>query len=192
MPTTTAHMLSRRDVVRTLAWISAGLASSACVPAELIFNASAAPHKRDPNIVEPILRLFVETVVPGAVVERPGSADVFFDPFYPLTPHRAWLARDLNDRAMRQFHQPFDGLPRGSRESIIQAGLSSSGLTGRLYHGAVFLAQVAVYAGLAHPAGACPTIGFAGPSGLLPLVDQTYPEPRRYLGRAHGINGNPH
>ena len=62
MPTTTDHMLSRREVLRTLAWISAGLAGSACVPAELVFNASPAPHKRDPNIVEPILRLFVETV----------------------------------------------------------------------------------------------------------------------------------
>ncbi len=191
MPTTTAHMLSRRDVLRMLAWIAAGVAGSACVPAELIFNASAAPHKRDSNIVEPILRLFVETVVPGTPVERPGSAGVFFDPFYPLTPHRAWLARDLNDRAMRQFRQPFDGLPRDSRESIIQAGLSSQGLTGRVYHGAVFLAQVAVYAGLPHPTGACPAIGFQGPAGVLPLADQTFPEPWRYLGRAHGMNGNP-
>ncbi len=192
MPTSTEQMLSRRELLRTLAWVTAGLAGSACVPAELVFNASPAPHRRDPNIVEPILRLFVETVVPGTPVERPGSAAVFFDPFYPLTPHRSWLARDLNDRAMRQFRQPFDGLPRSSRESIIQSGLSSAGLTGRVYHGAVFLAQVAVYAGLAHPGGACPAIGFAGPAGLLPLADQTYPEPRRYLGRAHGLNGNPH
>jgi hypothetical protein len=191
MPTTTDHVLSRREVLRTLAWISAGVAGSACVPAELVFNASPAPHKRDPNIVEPILRLFVETVVPGTPVEHPGSARVFFDPFYPLTPHRAWLARDLNDRAMRQFRQPFDGLPRSSRGSIIQSGLSSRGLTGRVYHGAVFLAQVAVFAGLAHPTGACPAIGFQGPAGVLPLADQTYPEPGRYLGRAHGVHGNP-
>ncbi|MFN2317897.1 MAG: hypothetical protein ABR602_14605 [Gemmatimonadales bacterium] len=135
--------------------------------------------------------MFVETVVPGTPVDRPGSAGVFFDPFYPLTPHRAWLARDLNDRAMRRFHQPFDGLPRSARESIVRTGLASSGLTGRIYHGAVFLAQIAIYAGLAHPTGACPAIGFQGPAGLQPLAAQTYPNPGRYLGRSRGVNGNP-
>ncbi len=191
MPPTSEHMLSRRDVLRTLAWVTAGLAGSACVPAELVFNASPAPHKRDPNIVEPILRMFVETVVPGTPVDQPGLARVFFDPFYPLTSHRAWLARDLNDRAMQRFRQPFDGLPRSARESIIRAGLASPGLTARIYNGAVFLAQVAVYAGLTHPTGACPAIGFQGPAGVLPLSDQTYPEPRRYLGRTRSVNGNP-
>lgn len=191
MPPTTDQMPSRREVLRTLAWVAAGLAGSACVPAELVFNASPAPHKRDANVVEPILRMFVETVVPGTPVDHPGPASVFFDPFYPLTPHRAWLARDLNDRAVRTFHQAFDGLPRASRESIIASGLSSAGLTGRVYHGAVFLAQVAVYAGLAHPAGACPAIGFQGPAGLLPPADQTYPAPRQFLGHALGVHGNP-
>lgn len=191
MPTTTDHVLSRRELLRTLAWVTAGLAGSACVPAELVFNASPAPHPRDPNVVEPILRMFVETVVPGTPVDRPGAAGVFFDPFYPLTPHRAWLARDLNDRAMQRHGQPFDGLPRSSRASIIHAGISGQGLTRRVYNGAVFLAQVAVYAGLAHPAGACPVIGFEGRSGLRSLAAQTYPNPRLFLGPTRSADGNP-
>lgn len=191
MPTTSDRAVSRRELLRTLAWVTAGLAGSACVPAELVFNASPAPHRRDPNVVEPILRMFVETVVPGTPVDRPGAAGVFFDPFYPLTAHRAWLARDLNDRAMQRNGQPFDGLPWSSRATIIRDGLSSQGLTRRVYNGAVFLAQVAVYAGLAHPAGACPVIGFEGPSGLLTLADQTYANPHLFLGRTRGADGNP-
>lgn len=191
MPTTSAPTSpSRREVLGLLgAAVTSALAG--CTPIRFMLNDAPAPFRRDHDVTEPILRAFVEAVVPGVPVERPGAARVFFDPFYPLTRHRAWLAADLDARAQRRHRLPFDGLSLPQRSAIIRDGLTGGGVVPRIYAGAVFLAQVAVFGGLTDPQGGCDLIGFPGPGNLLPLERQTYPDPGRFLGSPGTTDGNP-
>lgn len=181
---------SRREALRLLGAAATSVLAG-CTPIRFMLNDAPAPFRRDQDVTEPILRAFVAAVVPGVSVERPGAARVFFDPFYPLTRHRAWLAADLDARAQRRHRLPFDGLSLPQRAQVIRDGLAGGGVVPRIYAGAVFLAQVAVFGGLTDPQGGCDLIGFPEPGDLLPLERQTYPDPGRFLGSAFTADGNP-
>jgi len=181
---------SRRQALRLL---SAGLGTLAtgCTPIRVLLNDAPAPFHDDDAVAEPVLRAFVATVVPGVTADRPGAARVFFDSYYPLAAHRAWLAADLVTRARRRFHRSFIQLAEPQRADIIASGLNAGGVTARVYTGAVFLAQIAVYGGLVEADGSCPVIGFAGPAGLVPPAQQSYPDPARFLPDARTRTGHP-
>lgn len=189
-PFTQRTTCSRRRALAIAGATGISLATS-CTPIRFLINDAPAPFRRDKDVTEPVLRLFVETVVPGIPIDQPGAATVFLDPAYPLTPHRAWLAADLCARADRWFSTPFDGLPRRDRTTIVREGLAAGGISTRIYTGAVFLAQIGVYGGLTNPHGACPLIGFEGPAGLRPPSAQTYPDPWRFLAIPLTRAGNP-
>lgn len=182
---------SRRTLIAGLAAAAVGLACGGCRAVNLILDPTPLRDPRDPGLIEPTLRMLVEAVVPGVPVERPGAAVAFFDPAYPLLAYRMELARDLQERAHRLARAPFDALPRHARQAVIRDGLEEGGLTGQLYAGAVFLAQVSAFAGLHHPDGACPPIDFAGGRSLAPLASQTYPDPHHFLPGPLTRDGNP-
>lgn len=183
--------LSRRTFLAGIGVAAIGAAASGCRPLSILLDPTPVTDPRDPGVIEPTLRMLVDAVVPGVPVDRPGAAALFFDRTYPLARYRAELARDLQARAMRRADAPFDALPRHARQAVLRDGLLEGGISGQLYAGAIFLAQASVFAGLAHPDGACPPIGFAGRGGLAPMAAQTYPEPAQFLALPRSRDGNP-
>ena len=74
---------------------------------------------------------------------------------------------------------------------MVESGLSADATTERLYRGAIFLTQIACYAGIYDPEGGCPLIQFDGGYGVRGLDATTYPEPERFLARSVTRDGNP-
>ena len=61
----------------------------------------------------------------------------------------------------------------------------------KLYAGAIYLTQIAFYAGVYDPAAGCALIEFEGENGGFDLDEQTYPVPGRFLPHASSVDGNP-
>jgi hypothetical protein len=71
---------------------------------------------------------------------------------------------------------------------VIQDGLDAGGVTRRLYTGAVFLTQIATYAGIYDEDRGCELIDFGGRNRGFPGSTLTYPDQGRFL--AEGITGD--
>jgi len=155
--------ISRRDVLRTLGLITAGVAVSACTPLRIITGAYSDEFKHAGERVERVLRAFVLTVIPGAPANSPDLVRAYFDRAYPFARYAAFFASDLCDRAGKRFgHGRFWELALGQRTQVIRDGLSADGTTRKLYGGAIFLAQVSFYAGIYDDDTGCPLIDFPG------------------------------
>ncbi|HEU4386077.1 MAG TPA: hypothetical protein VFR85_21510 [Anaeromyxobacteraceae bacterium] len=160
-----------------------------CAPLSIALRLYPEP---DHQVADGVMRAFVEAVIPGAARDDPNLVRAFFDPFYPFTRYRSWFVWDLDRRARRLFGRPYPELDLERRTRVIQDGLSSGdGTAARVYDGAIFLGQVAFYAGIYDDDRGCPLIHFEGASGLLPLEQQTYPAPGRFLAEAATADGNP-
>jgi len=182
--------LSRRAALKRLGIAAGAAALQRCTPLRLAFGLYPA---QDDRAADRVLRAFVVTVIPGAPPEDPNLTRVFFDPFYPFAPYRSWLVWDLDRRARALTGgTSYPDLDLGRRADVVQDALvAGDGTTARLYQGAIFLAQAAVYAGIYDDELGCPLIDFHGASGLLPLEAQTYPAPGRFLPAADTADGNP-
>ena len=100
------------------------------------------------------------------------------------------LVADLNRRS-HEFNATFDRLTSEQRIRVIQGGLEAGGVSGRLYNGAVFLAQAAYFGGLWNQASACPQVGFEGPYNYPGPDGLTYADPHLFLAAAITADGNP-
>jgi hypothetical protein len=124
--------------------------------------------------------------------DAPDLTRVFYDEFYRLGKYRSYLAADLCERTERLYGWPrFEALPAKDRCRVIEDALQDGGVTQRLYVGAVFLAQLASYAGVFDEEGGCALIGFEGRFRMRPLAELSYPDPERFLPRALTTDGNP-
>lgn len=155
--------ISRRDVLRTLGVITAGVALGACTPLRIITRAYPDEFKHGGDKVERSLRAFVLTVIPGAPADSRNLVRAYFDRAYPFAPYGAFFAADLCQRTCERFgHERFWELDAGQRAQVISDGLAADATTRKLYGGAIFLAQVSFYGGIYDDETGCPLIDFAG------------------------------
>lgn len=157
------RQISRRDVLRTLGLITAGVALGACTPLRIITRAYPDEFKHVGDNVERVLRAFVMTVIPGAPANSRDLVRAYVDRDYPFAPYAAFFASDLCDRACERFgHGRFWELDGRQRAQVISDGLAADGTTRKLYGGAIFLAQVSFYGGIYDDDTGCPLIDFPG------------------------------
>lgn len=187
-----AVLLSRREAVRRLAVALVGAGAAACAPVRIALKAYPAEFSTDSGMVERTLRAFVLTVVPGADPEDPGPTRVFAERFHPFGPHRGFFAADLCRRTRQRFGEGrFDRLPAAERTWVVRRGLRQRGVVGRMYAGAVLLAQIAVYARIYDDARGSSLIDFDGGGHLPTPAGLTYPDAGRFLARPLTATGNP-
>ncbi len=182
--------LSRRVALRRLGIAAAAAALQGCTPLRL---ALGLYPEQDDRVADRVLRAFVEAVIPGAPPAEPNLTRIFFDPYYPFARYRSWLVWDLDRRARAlSGGTPYPDLGLERRTGVVEDAVANGDdTTARLYQGAIFLAQVAFYAGIYDDEQGCPLIDFQGASGLLPLEAQTYPDPGRFLPAPATADGNP-
>lgn len=183
---------SRRRVIGLLAGGLTALAAGACAPARILLQDYPEEYRSDTEATEVALRAFVETVVPGTTGGELGAVGVLRDRFYPLAPYAAFLASDLDRRARRGYRTRFDRLSPGERSAILADGLASRDKTTRkLYGGAAFLAQVAVYGGVYDDRAGCALIDFPGGYKIIPRTAVPPSFRARYAPAALTHDGNP-
>lgn len=184
--------VSRRQAVRQFALLGAGAAAWACTPLRVVLRAYPDAFDEEPALTHGVLRAFVLTVIPGAPPDDPNLVRAYYDDDYPLARYRGFLAADLCARAERLFGRDrFDRLGPEQRTAVVQDGLGADAVTRRLYRGAVFLAQIAVYAGIYDDARGAPLSRFEGRYRFPGIAATTHPNPERFLARAITPDGNP-
>jgi hypothetical protein len=187
-----AAMLTRRQALRTLGVVVGGVALGSCTPAKIIFRAYPREFDESPELTEKTLRSFVTTVIPGASSDDPNLAQVYFDEDYPFAPYSAFLASDLCARARDDYGVGrFDLLDEGQRTQVIRGALRHDATTGRLYAGAIFLAQISFYAGIYNDEQGCQLIGFPGGNRGPTPSELGYPSPQNYLAHETTVSGSP-
>ena len=182
--------LSRRDALRSLGLIAAGVAVG-CTPLRLVLH--DYPSELDaPDMLDRVLRAFATAVVPVAHADEPNLVRALGDPYYPFAQYRAFFADDLRSRAERLFgSREFDRLELWQRTAVIQDGLTNGDwATKKLYTGAVYLMQISYYGGIYDSAAGCSTIGYEGMYRFKGFDSFTYPDPERFLAGALTANGN--
>ncbi|HSR14109.1 MAG TPA: hypothetical protein VLL51_00045 [Gemmatimonadales bacterium] len=182
--------ISRRDALARMGAVAAAIAS-ACTPARLALGTTPGGFD-DPATGEQALRAFVLTVVPGADPSSRSLTQCFSDELFPFRRYRAVFVADLSRRARSRYGQSsFERLRPHERREVVRDGLHGGWITGRLYAGAVFLAQLAVLGGIYAANAAVPQLGFDGEYRWEGLENVTWPEPARYLAVTRTSDGNP-
>ena len=156
------HQPTRRQAIRMLAGGIAALAAGACAPATILLKTYPDEYRVGTAATERALRAFTETVVPGLTPAELDAVTVLQDPFYPMAKYSAYLASDLDHRAKQRYDRPFAALTAAERASVLDRALQSRGVTLKLYTGAVFLTQAAVYGGIHDDRAGCRLIDFPG------------------------------
>lgn len=183
--------ITRRQLLCRAGVLAAGLAAG-CTPLRLAFRASPAPFRGHGGAADHALAAFVRTVAPRAAGSTEELARVFGDPAYPFASYRSFFASDLCRRSEDRFGtNRFDTLTAEARARIVEDGLHGDAVARRLYGGATFLAQVAVYAGIYDDARGGRAINFDGANSGFPPEALTYPVPEWYLPAASSLDGNP-
>lgn len=189
-----AVQLTRREALHRMAIVTAGLSvglTVGCTPLRIGLRMYPGKYDSDSRVGDRVLRAFVVTVIPGAPEDAPSLIRVYKDDFFPLTPYRGYLVYDLCERSDRLFGaRRFSDLEPELRVRVIQDALNADKTTRRLYEGAIFLAQISFYAGVYDDAAGCELIDFDGASRLLPLAEQTYPNPEGYFDARLTPDGN--
>lgn len=188
----TVPEVNRREAVRRLALLAAGVAATGCTPLRVVLRLYPDEFDSQPEMMDRVLRAFVVTVIPGAPIEDPQLVRAYYDPYYPLAKYTDFLASDLSRRAEQRFGTAaFDRLTVDERARVIQDGLEADRITARLYNGAIFLAQVSFYGGIYDDAKGCSLIGFEGRYRFRGVDAITHPEPERFFARSISSDGNP-
>ncbi len=192
---TAAHefqSLNRRQAIRLLAGGIAALATAACTPATIILQSYPEQYRRGTAATRLALGAFTATVVPGLTPEETLAVTALEDPFYPTAKYCAFLASDLDRRARRRHERPFSALDLSERTAIVRKALDDGDATTRkLYTGAVFLTQAAVYGGIHADSAGCRLTGFPGGNHLADPKQVSYPNPDRFAARELSRDGNP-
>jgi len=185
MPITRRQLLCRAGVL-------AGVLAAGCTPLRMAFRPSPGQLHGEGGTADRVLAAFVRTVAPRAAGSTEDLVRVFDDPQYPFAPYRAFFASDLCRRAEDCFGATrFDSLTAEARARIVEDGLHGDAVARRLYGGAIFLAQVAVYAGIYDDVRGGRAINFDGANNGFAPEALTYPVPEWYLPAASSLDGNP-
>ena len=181
--------MDRRELLGRLFQLSVVAAVAGCTPVRYVLH--LYPETYDgTDAGDRVLAAFAHTVIPGL----PWDASAFralTDEQLPFHRFAGFLAADLDARAQRTFGQGFVSLSPPHRTRVVADGLECGGTTGQLYAGAVFLTQIACYAGIYNDTGGCPLIDFHGASGLQSLEATTFSNPETFLAETATVDGNP-
>lgn len=188
----TGATISRRAALKSLAVLAAAGVGAACTPIRMGLRLAPGGFDNDKALVDRVLRGFATAVVTGTPADHPNLVRHFYDNDYPLAKYRGYLASDLCQACVDRFgtHE-FDRLSLAQRTKIIESKLARGGVTRRLYRGAIYLTQIACYAGIYDPDGGSPLIDFDGRCRNPSVADSTYPMPHRFLSHETTPDGNP-
>ena len=182
--------ITRRAALQSLGALMGGVAAG-CTPARLALHVYDHNFETDAGLTLRTLDAFVDTVVPGAGGTPEERTRAFSDPAYPFAGYHAYFASDLCRRAAAlRAGSRFHTLSREDRRRVVREGLRADSITQRLYEGAIFLTQVAIYAGIYDDRGSG-VIGFEGANAGFPAEDLSYAYPRSYLPAPRTSDGNP-
>lgn len=180
-------ILSRRKALTGMFWLMAGVSIS-CSPIRLVLDIKKEKVFDDPDSEDRTLRAFVATIIPGVNISNPHLTDVFHDKFYQFKKYKSAFANDLNRRSWKLFGNEFKSLNTDDRTKVVADGLGSIMVASRLYSGAIFLTQIAVYSGTANNDNGCSLIDFKGTYNFEPT---TYPDADRFFGEPTTQTGHP-
>lgn len=185
--------LSRRVALQQLGLAAMAAFAGGCAPLRIALRLYPQEVERDRRAALRVLSAFAEAVIPGAPREDPSLTRVFLDDYYPFAPYCSYFVWDLGQRSARLFGgRRYADLDLESRTRVIEDGLANGDrTTARLYDAAIFLAQIAFYAGIYDDERGCHLIDFEGASELLPLQAQTYAHSSRFLAAEATADGNP-
>lgn len=179
--------MERREVVRYLSWMVATALTSACTPLRIVMRSFPSEFKHDPDLVANTLRAFTAAVVPGF---EPGGSDparALLDTRYKFAKYAPFFASDLTQRTKQRFPgRDFASLDLEQRNTVILDGLAADATTRKLYRGAIYLTQIALYAGIYDSRG-CALIRF---DGRYRGAKVSYTNPESFLPVATTTRGN--
>jgi len=185
------QLSSRRDAIRLLAGGVAALAMGACAPATMLLKAYPEQYRPGSGPTDVALLAFIDTVVPGLTPSELKSVTVLQDRFYPIAKYSDFLASDLDRRADRRHERLFASLTLTERTAIVEQALDGDETTRKLYTGAVFLTQVAVYGGIHDDQAGCRLIRYPGGNQLPDQTRISYANSSRFTARTLSGEGNP-
>lgn len=190
--TNDAPRLSRRAALRRIAAGAFGLGTAGCTPARILLHLYPESFDHDSPMRERVFAAFATTVVPSASPTDPNLIRAYTDARFPLAKYGAFFASDLCRRAQRAGGcHTFDQLDLATRRRVIAEAAADHGATGRLYRGAIYLTQIALYSGFYDDAHGVPAIGFDGPCRSANVAATSYPDAERFLPRPLTADGNP-
>jgi hypothetical protein len=167
--------------------------ATACTPVKILLGAYPEVFDDEVDLTDRVLVGFAESVLPGASVSHGELVRPLRDERFPFHSHCAYFASDLCGRAGRLCSSPqFDLLPLEQRCRVVEDGLNSDSITRQLYTGAIFLTQVAFFAGIYDDAAGCAWIDFDGRYRRRRPADLTYPNPEAFLAAEYTSSGHYH
>src|SRR3954470_8523647 len=179
--------MERRAAVRYLTLLLAGVAAESCTPLRVLTRSFPLEFKNNPELVGRTLRAFTAAVIPGFDPGHTDPARALLDHRYPFAAYAEFFASDLSRRAGVLFATPFEQLTLEQRTAVILAGLDADGTTRKLYRGAIYLTQVALYAGIYDDEAGCALIGYPG---LYRGATISYEHPAVFLPKPRTSRGN--
>jgi len=188
---TSRHDPSRRQALLLIVGSLAALAMGACTPATIVLKAYPEEYRPGSDATDNALESFVDTVVPGLTPAEARAVTVLRDPFYPMAKYADFLASDLDRRAWKRYRRAFHALARAQRTAVIQGAFAGDTTTRKLYTGAVYLTQAAVYGGIQDDRAGCRLIGFPGGYRLPAAADLSYGDARMFRAAGTSRDGNP-
>ncbi|HET9706754.1 MAG TPA: hypothetical protein VFP39_00480 [Gemmatimonadales bacterium] len=189
MPDHIPKPIARRDALRRLGILTAGLAS-ACTPLRIVLHDYPSAFDAGSDAVERALRAFVLTVIPEADASDPNLTRAFGDPDLRFAAYRGFFVSDLCQRAAARTGTTFDHLSQSERLAVVQEGLAADATTQRLYSGAILVTQASYYGGIYDDQHGCALIDFEGAYQFRGIAAITYPDPQRFLSWPLTADGN--
>ena len=186
--------ITRRQALRRVGLLGAGFGvglAAGCTPLKIVLHAYPRRFDEDASLVDRTLAALAETILPGTDQEPHELARALRDERYEIAEYGNYLAADLSDRSRRLYGtKSFEALGLAERERVVSDALSSDRTTCKLYSGAIFLTQIAFFAGIYDDEAGCSFIEFDGKYRLRPLDELTYPDPHAYLTSAVTESGS--
>lgn len=188
--------LSRREFLckgGSLAAVSLTAAwTTGCTPVRMLLRSHPAALDREPGKTERVLLAFVDTVAPTETPARWRSIEAYGKEAYGFARYREFFAGDLCRRTRSHFgSEDFELRSAEERERVVEEGLHADAITRRLYQGAIYLAHLSVYGGIADGEEGTPAIRFDGANEGFDREALTYPNPESWLPLPTTLDGNP-
>ena len=182
--------LDRRDALKWLGLMAAG-ALTGCGELRFVTGVGVTDFGGRMDEASRVLAAFIRTVVPGLPHDVELPIQLFDDPELGFARWRNHFLSDLQRRATARGAGSFAELDGDARNEVVHEGYRASGPTRRLYRGAIFLAEVGVYAGLASPSGAAAIIDFPGVNPGFRQSELGFDSPGRFLAASMSVGGHP-
>src|SRR4030095_1087494 len=154
--------LSRRAFIKQISIFSCVLVSG-CSTMRVLLDAYPERFKSDRKLIDKILISFVTAIIPGAPIDKPDLTKIYYDDYYPFHKYLSFFAYDISDRSTGLYGEAeFYELSIEQRTAVIKNALGSDDNSGKLYQGAIFMAQASFYGGIYDDEKGCPFIDFHG------------------------------